>query len=291
MITKDGQEAELAHRPRHLGQRGELLILTRGPGSNWLLFTSIGLAILALTGMHDSLVDTFGLFKASGQTAKVTYVDETNFYINDEPVYEIGFSYEQNGVASNGFCYSRRPPTEGRYVNLLQSSFSPKVVKLEGTKYGMWGIFGTIILGCLGVCLFFGLLGFRKGSRWRKLLRNGISSVAELKEMIPTSTQINDQPVYRLKWTFLQDRGRLQDHEFRTHRIESYAIGDRVPLLYEEGNAENSLLIKNIPEGLWLDRPGEWVVMDDRLKGIYIKLGITLFCFAYFAHKLILPFV
>lgn len=138
--------------------------------------------------------------------AEITGTDETNIEVNDEKVIHCFYRYEVDGQTFDGACYDQGE--EYGLGDRVTVEFPPEYPELARIVGARRGAVPTSVLPLIGIFPTVGLIvtipGLPSGRRALRLLRFGTLARGTLQSKEPTSMVINDQPVYKLTFTFLQ---------------------------------------------------------------------------------------
>ncbi len=148
---------------------------------------------------------------------------------------------------------------KGESVTIEYSKDNPKISRIKGLRRSTFGpeVLFVVIFPFVGACfLFFGL---KKGLQANSLFSIGRLSKGVLQSKRPTNTQINDQTVYELIFSFTGDDGRAYSVSTRTHEPELLEDDGEESLLYSPGNPSNAVMLDSLPGSPKLDRDGNFV--------------------------------
>jgi hypothetical protein len=95
-----------------------------------------------------------------------------------------------------------------------------------------------------------------KGVKGNRLLAQGKIAMGELKSKEPTSTTINDRPVYKLTFEFQADNGGIYEVVSKTHLPHLLEDEAEEQLLHDPQNPTNAVMLDNLPGSPDIDEMG-----------------------------------
>lgn len=186
-------------------------------------FVCFGMVFVWIFDGAGGLIETARFAGGTVQvTGEVTGWRETSFSVNSQPVYETTYTFEAYGVRTEGASFATgRYRSSGETVLVEFVEDDPSVSRLEGfrTTPGGVAVVMTFLFPAIG--LGFALFGMWKGWRMRRLLSIGRLTRGTLVSKESTSTQINNQPVMKLTFTFEAEGGGSFEAVGKSHRPES----------------------------------------------------------------------
>jgi len=250
----------LADPPRHVP------LLVRCSNLLGGFYNQFGWLWLGLTGFFLWFflpnVDVTGLYHFDfrgdlGTAPGVVVVSrDTNFSENDVDIYAHTYRFTgRDGAEREGVSYATGRRLEaGTNVTVEYVPDDPAISRIRQMRrepFGVEGWGGLISLGVLSVFTVIGMVilvtGVRKGMKANRLLASGRLALGRLKGRRPTSTSINERPVWEFTFEFQGEDLRPHQAKARTHKVARLADPRGEFLLYDPLDPAYAVLLDNIP--------------------------------------------
>lgn len=181
----------------------------------------------------------------------ITRIVPTETYINENQVKEFYFRYLlPDGSKHTGISYSEfQHLQEGDEVNVLYKPQKADIARIEGMRSSAvpaWILLPFSPFLIIGLSFLF--YGVRKSHNEIRLLRRGYVVKAEVLAKEPTHRRINRNPVFRFRFRFKADGGRI--HETSLYSQVPYWFDDHELdfLLYDPDNPKNAIMVASLPD-------------------------------------------
>lgn len=202
-------------------------------------------------------------------TAVVLSVTSTSTRVNKATVQEIKYRFEDaRGAPHVGTSYGTSAPRKGQSAAVEYVRGSPEVSRLAGKQTGVFPLFALFpvsISGIVGLCML--IPGVLRGRRNVRLLRDGVPTTGRLVARRPTSTRINKQRVWELRFSFVTAEGRPCEAVARTHLVARLLDEAEEPLLYDPRDPTRAAMLDALPGNPRLDDAG-------RILGSHASVGV-----------------
>lgn len=195
----------------------------------------------------------------------VTDAEETQFSIGGSehhrgtPVYRYEFTYSVNGESYNGVSFQTgscgREP--GQFVQVEYLQARPDRARVVGMRaapmppYLLWVLIFPLIGGGLA------FYQWRSGLRTIALLRHGHVALGTRLSTHRTNVQINNQTVYRVRFSFQAETGQRHETEVRTLNPQALEDDAAELLLYDPVKPERAVAVDNLPGHVRTDEYGQ----------------------------------
>lgn len=242
------EDHELAPPPRPVSLGATVEVVCGG------LLVQIGCAVLAFGSIfgwvfasHADLTQ-WTHFSGRVETAQGTALElvRTGVSVNEVPVVGTRYTFTgPDGVERTATSYaSGAGPAPGSAVTVEFPAGDPDTSRVVGQTCGMLGPAALL-------ALIFPLAGFVPawlGLRWGRaraaLLRNGRQAEATFAGKEPTNMTVNDQPVWKLVFTFKDEMGEERTVESNTHDPQGLQDEPTERVLYDDDQA---VLVDSLP--------------------------------------------
>jgi hypothetical protein len=255
---------KIASPPRHLSFFARCRLLFGGAlGLFGWGFFAMGMVFTMAFGVPKTLMTHWQHRQAKAMAlGVVTDSEETNMESNEDTIYRVWFRYTpRNGEQRiEGASYRvLRGMRRGRRVRILYDANRPTVARIRGlspTPFGA-GIAFVVLFPVVGFALL--LLSLYNGFRAIHLLKEGHLALGTFISMTETGSEINDEPVMKLTFSFEADDGRTYEVTERTHEPDSLLDDEYERIFYDPLRPQNAVLFDSLPGGPELDKHGEFV--------------------------------
>ena len=205
---------------------------------------------LASTFIKDIDIQEFLYLNQNTEIGKGKIIDifETNISINEEDIY----GYEYKFFSPIGDLQWISFTTGGKYsigdkVNVEYSTEHPDIHRISGLSNTPGGIFSLFSILPFVIGLVWLIINIYRGYNKNKILTSGEITYGKLIGKKSTSTQINDQTVYKLIFEFIDTKGKSFNVTAKTHKPESLEDEKKEMLLYNTINPRKAVLVDNLP--------------------------------------------
>lgn len=214
-----------------------------------LVFTLLGLIFFFVFGAAVSFKD-FSLSEDDPMVeAEVLEIKETNYYENDEQVYEYVYRY----TAPNGKTYTNTNYSteyldypEGK-IKVRCSMKKPDVSRIPGMSNGQFGLWVLFLVGTfplVGLLILF--FSFRRALKRRDILKYGELTRGVFQKREATNTTINEQRVYKMFFRFTAHDGKEYTTFDKTHLTHKLTDEPEEYLVYNPKNPEEAVLLDTL---------------------------------------------
>ncbi len=246
---------------RSLGEGNEIVLLGQGPGCLMRLIFGLLLMVCGFVGVLRGLGDCLISLAPAKGTGTVTLVEYANAEINERELYCVWFEVREGNATRAAYSYTTdSTPSEGSDAQIERCTFLPSLMRIKGMRMSVFGSLGFLILAPIMLAFAVGgWKGLRRTLRWRHLLREGTPNWARLTSKEPTNVSINEQPVFKLIFTYESSHNQSHTIELSEHRqAELQALQDEGEelMLYDPHQPEIGLIWDQLPCRLKLDRNG-----------------------------------
>ncbi|MBT28613.1 MAG: hypothetical protein CMO01_03050 [Thalassobius sp.] len=208
-----------------------------------LIFFVVGSIILYATNPNIDL-NSFHFWmnkttKTETKIKKVKYTDNTDIYYYDFEAN--GETYLGNSTAS-GYLYDADDK-----VTIEYAIDDPNISRIDAVNHSSFDF--TIV-----IILIFPIIGlvsigntFKQMFSVVSILKNFSQTDAVFVDMEATSIKINDNPIYKIKYSYTVDHTRYQN---TTKSLKPDKFDGNEVLLYSKSKPEKSVLLKKLPKSL-----------------------------------------
>lgn len=269
-----GRVVMLAQPPRDVPISVRASLLFGGPLAlfGWIFF-GFGMIFLLAFGVPENLVAIFwSLQPQQTATGVATGSRTTGASEGSSRVYENRFSL----TAADGRTYEGRSyatgteVSAGEPVTIEYPSARPTHATIQGMRRSLFGAGILLVAIFPGLGLIFVLFGIARGSRACSLLANGRLAMGTMKSKERTNTRINRQYVYRLKFEFTGEDGRI--YEASADTTDTAVLEDEAQeaLVYDPAQPARAVMLDSLPGGPEFDDTG-----NIQAKGLGAWLGVV----------------
>lgn len=235
-----------------------------------LLFTSAFVLVFGAASDPRALIDFAGpLEEAAGE---VVDVQSTGSQVNEQYVYEYVYEFVgPDGVVRGGRSFAvGSGPSPGAPVRVEFPSGDPDRSRIQGMRtatFPPWVVLIVAVFPTVGLC--FMLVGLRNGFLYARLLRHGVLAYGTLESKEPTSTKVNEQPVWKLTFAFTDGEGRTHRVSHSTHETAELEDQAQERVLYLPEDPARAAVLDGIPGYGQVSSLGGFEALDGRC---YLRL-------------------
>lgn len=192
--------------------------------------------------------------------ATVVEVYETNAEVSDVEVVGHHYRFEVQGVSYEGTSFiTGQEVKEGSVVPILYQPDNPLIsrIDLPGFRAIIFGgvlVWITALFPLMG--LIFIVIGLSSGRKSLHLLRWGELATGRLIAKEATNTEINDETVYKLTFSF-QVKGKTYETIAKTHLPYLLEDEQKESLFYLPTDPRQAVLKDAIPGHIYIDQRGQ----------------------------------
>ena len=193
------------------------------------LLPTIAFGILTIAGslatvfVSNSEATTWYRFATELGTTEGTVFrsERTNMRHNSATVVLVEFGYRVNAQDFVGRSFCRgRVPADDETVVVEYAINDPETSRIQGMRSAPFPAETALILLFPFVAIVLLAVGFTRGRKRVALMENGTSAWALLTNREATNTRVNNQRVYKLTFTFVDDSGRKRTVTERSHKTQ-----------------------------------------------------------------------
>lgn len=197
-------------------------------GGIWMM---IGWPMLAFGGLlstvfvGNSEIATWYRFATELATTQGIVVgsEATNMRNNRDEVLLVEFTYSVNAQDYRARSFTQQqPPEDDAVVTIEYAVNKPENARIGGMRSAPFPAVAGLTLIAPSVAIVLLLIGYLRGRKKLRLMRDGTSVWGLLTDRQPTNTRINNQRVYRLTFSFVDDSGKQRTATDRSHRSEFF---------------------------------------------------------------------
>jgi hypothetical protein len=200
---------------------------------------------------------------------------QTSLTINDVRVYETSYSFRSgDGYDLTGASYQTGGYVEGgQPVTVEYVPSNPSLSRILGMRASSAGLAVSLvyIFPIIGLALV--MAGLRKGLRARRLLSTGQLAFGTLKSKEPTSTQINNQTVFRYTFEFEVPGGGRHEVVAKTHRPTVLEDEELERIVFDPRYPGEATLLDELPCRPSIDSRGDFST-ESQLE--FVRAGLNL---------------
>ena len=226
----------------------------------WLFF-GFGFIFVWIFGLNADLGGTLFSWRGVATTEGITVnVEPTNATVNDTPVYAYTYSFRVESLETEfqGVSYTTGQQFEsGWTVTVEYLKSNPNVSRIHGTRqamFGPWVLCLVFLFPLIG--LVFVVFGLSGGIKANRLLAQGKVTQGVLKSKEPTSTRVNNRPVYKLTFEFRADDGGIYEVVSKTHLLQLLEDEAEEQLVYDPRHPAHAVMMDNLPGSPDIDEMG-----------------------------------
>ncbi len=223
----------------------------------WLFF-SIGLCFFWGVALNADI--SFLYFTGNIITVEGIATDsfETNVSYDETPVYENHYKFTtKEGAEFEDFSYYQGQYIKtGETITIEYPEGKPQYSRIKGMRrqaFGPVALF-VVIIPMFGLLIIFFCI--KKYLHVIRLLKNGELTKGKLISKVPTNIKVDEQTVYKLKFSFKDKTGNKFNVSEKTHQTHFLEDDDEESLLYMPDNPEYAILIDSLPKYLSFDEKG-----------------------------------
>lgn len=236
---------------RKLALFSKIAILLNGQaGMITLTVIAVGVYLFSsgVANFNFQVAMNLGKVPALG-SGEITAIYETDQMIDEEPV--LAFEYIFNSSIGDlyGVSYKQDYTVNiGDKVGILYNKEKPYIHKIRGMNHSLEKGLLLILyaLAAIGSLVYLGYL-FLKGKKKIRVLQTGEVAYAKLQNKTETSTEINEQTVYKMTFKFKAIDGESYLIYTKTHRPENLEDEKKEALIYDPSNPSEGILLDSLP--------------------------------------------
>lgn len=187
----------------------------------------------------------------------VLEVGASNFSENEREVWKARYAYSVEGVPFEGEAYAYNVPfNRGDEVAIEFDADHPNRSRIPGMRRRAFGYGVLFVLIFPLVGLIFLSIGLKRKLRLMRLLQVGEFTVGRLSAKEATNVTVNDNPVYKLTFTFLDDRGMERHTTVKAHELDRFTDDEEEPLLFDSRQPNVASLLDEVSPRPVFDEAG-----------------------------------
>jgi len=205
-------------------------------------------------------------FRGSLQTAtgQVTASEKTGFseggddHHDGTPVFALHYRFNLGGTNYEGVSY--RLGSVGRVGDRVSVEFPagrPGLSRVRGLKRAPMSLWAAVVLIIPTIGLATVLPGVWRGMRGLRLLAHGELVTGKLIRKEPTSVKVNNLPVYKLVFHFIDLLGQVREATTKTHQTQRLEDDAAEQIFYDPQNPDQAVLLDSLPGRRYLGERGE----------------------------------
>jgi len=258
----------------YLHSLGTILVL---PFFGWI-FVLFGM-FFCITFLPSALQDLQHQHWTPDGEGEVIRVEKTQAESNERSVKRIVFK-QPDGTVGSSYTVDGSRFKPGAKVPLQRSGTAVKIRDTDLTSFGKINLL-VALFPIAGLCAV--IVSIYTGRKVFSLLRDGEVGKGYFMEMNPTGTEVNGQPMMKLRYRLVTTDGRELETFIKLLNPELTTEGPAAPLLYHPLNPQFSLVCDMLPAGISLDE----TVGTFRIS-VWRCVLPFLFCTAFFVELMIL---
>jgi hypothetical protein len=183
-------------------------------------------------------------------SARITGSDETQYTVNDNPLYEYHYRYSVNGGDPYEGTFLEFPGVyrTGQSITAEYLLDDPGISRISGKdRRNFDKIMFLAGIGALLTGTFFLYPSIRKTRRERKILMSGLPAQGKLIHAEPTNLTVNEQTVYNLTYEYSTDREKSQKFSIRSHLIRNFSEDHSESIIYDPRKPSRAVIIDTLP--------------------------------------------
>lgn len=186
----------------------------------------------------------------STTAARVTESVETQYLVNESPLYEYFYIYSvgENSGLSGSFLELSGIYDAGQEIRIEYLVSHPEVSRFTGKdRRNYEKIMFLAGLGGVLIGTFFLYPSIRRTRKERKILIAGIPARGKLIHAEPTNLQVNEQTVYNLTFEYSTGKEQTQVFSTRSHMIRNLSEEHYETIIYDPRNPSSAVIIDTLP--------------------------------------------
>lgn len=238
----------------------------------WAFF-ALGLLMSSIF-VSQSVLATVGWFSAgiTRMRGEVTTVEATSMQENRSTVMAVEAMFEHEGRRHVVRSYTLGgTPEVGDPVEVEVEKGRPEHARIAGMRTRPFDGFVAFVLIFPLIGLVLASVQLFRARRPIDLLRRGLVGKATLVEKHPTNTRINKRTVYRMVFSYQDEREQTFRVEARTHQPELLEDEAHEQVLYDPHRPGYATLVDHLPGAPRVDAQGR-IVPGDRFKAFVALL-------------------
>ncbi|MCT4640227.1 MAG: hypothetical protein N4A72_21195 [Bacteroidales bacterium] len=180
---------------------------------------------------------------------KITDVFETNISVNETDVYGYEYTFfSPEGQYSwvsyfDGYVYEK-----GAEVEIEYYKERPEINRIKGMTNNP----GGYLLSLLGLIpLIIGsvwiILNIIRGNKKMSIINRGVLTDGDLVDKIATSTEINEEKVYKYIFKYIDSKGKEHRVTAKTHNTHKLEDELREKIIYSSDDPRKAILVDTLP--------------------------------------------
>jgi hypothetical protein len=223
----------------------------------WLFF-GFGMVFFWVFVMQSEIASAFQFRAVAVAEGRVTGHHATSASENETRIYATTYEYRVKDVDYGGTSYAPgQHRAAGERIAVEYARDNPARSRIQGMRTQPFSSFVVFVAIFPAVGLGFILFGLRGRFQELSLLRSGIAAYGRLVDKQPTHMQINNRPVYRLRFEFQARDGRNGVAEARSHTPEVLEDEAEEPLLYDPADLNRAVLLDALPGRIEVGMDGQ----------------------------------
>ena len=182
--------------------------------------------------------------------ALITEVEETQYSVNDNFLYEYHYRYTLDMIKLNSgsFLEYEGVYQSGQEIQIEYLTASPDISRFSGKdRRNFDQIMLLAGLGMSVIGLFFLVPSIRKTRKERKILMAGKPARGKLIHAEPTNMSINEQTVFKLTFEYSTGRNKSQQFSTRSHMIRNLSEEHFETLVFDPRQPERVIIVETLP--------------------------------------------
>ncbi len=248
LSTKD--RTNWARNPRPISLLLRLRLILGGSMFSTVgwIFTGMGFCFAWIFVGHSQAALLFSPIDDPRVTqGTVLEVGNSNFSENDREVWKARYAYSVEGVPYEDEAFAYNVPfNRGDAVTIEFDGDNPERSRIPGMRRRAFG-YGTLfvlIFPMIGLILVG--VGLKRKLRLMRLLQVGEFATGRLSGQEATNVTVNDNTVYKLTFTFRDDRGMERHTTIKAHELDRFTDDEEEPLLFDPGQPNVASLLDEI---------------------------------------------
>lgn len=196
---------------------------------------------------------------------KVVAVEKTSFSEGGSknrpgtPIYQVDFNYVVGNETylQTSYCKGKRTAA-GKQVTVEFPEGRPMRSRIKGFRSAIVSSLALLVTLFPLIGAIFILVSFRFGWNVLGLMKHGKYTAGRLVRKDPTTTEINNRPVYKLTFDFEDEQGTTHQAVAKTHETQSLEDDMSEGLLYDPLNPARATLLDHLPGSLVVNSMGDF---------------------------------
>ena len=228
----------------------KLAILIKGKIGLILLLVGIVLSVIAYSFNRDFDWRAYYYLKESENLVEVKAKITNTYYWEGEDSYTMGYEYvfstEEGAIEGISYCSNRDPLKVNDVVRVEYHPKNPQLSRIKGLRANRKN--GAIIIIVIVLASWITLLYYLyTGYKNLKLIQSGRIAFGRLKKKEKTNVSVNEEPVYKLTFSFTASDGKEYQSVAKSHRPEKMLDEVKEMIIYAPNNPEKSIVVDALP--------------------------------------------